>query len=221
MTVKADESPVTEADQAADRLICAALKGLLPGVPVVSEEGDGRDIAGHDRFWLVDPLDGTKSFIRGGKNFTVNIALIENKLPVLGVITVPAQNKAYWGMTGAGAFRRMEGGTPEKIATRALPHDGADVILSHSHISPETEVYLQQQVTVRGRTSAASSLKFCVLAEGEADLYPRFGTTMEWDTAAGHAILLAAGGRMTMPDGSAFLYGKPGFKNGDFLAWGR
>ncbi len=171
-------------------------------------------------FFLVDPLDGTKSFIRGGKNFTVNIGLIENQRPVAGVVLVPAQDIMYAGSVVDGAWRIPRGGIAERIATRTVPQAGYTAIVSHSHLSPETIAFLQT-LAVSEHSSAASSIKFCKVAEGSADVYPRFGRTMEWDTAAGHAVLEAAGGRVTMQGGTPFLYGKPGFANGHFIAWGK
>ena len=217
--LKADKSPVTDADLAANAFIVEGLARLTPGIPIVSEEGDKTLPAGAELFWLVDPLDGTKSFIRRKPTFTVNIGLIHKGKAVLGAIDVPAQKTAYWGDLQNGAFRLQQGGNPERIRTRPAPAEGLTAIISHSHSTPETDAYLQTH-PIHAVTSAASSLKFCRVAEGTADLYPRFGPTMEWDTAAGHAILNAAGGRLVQPDGSAFLYGKKGFKNGNFVALG-
>jgi len=208
---KEDASPVTEADRAADRLIVKALKALTPSFPIVSEEGEKPDVAGAQHFWLVDPLDGTKSFIRGTGYFTVNIGLIENGSPVLGVVYDPASDVMYWGGE-TGAFR-----DGRLIRTRAVQEDRKVAFISHSHINHATEEYLAKR-GVTDRIPCASSIKFCMLAEGKADLYPRFGPTMEWDTAAGHVILAAAGGRITTPEGEPFRYGKAGFLNGNFVA---
>ncbi len=215
---KADASPVTEADRAADRLIVAKLQPLTPVFAVVSEEGEKPDVAQYDYFWLVDPLDGTKSFVRGNGYFTVNIALIDNqtKLPVFGVIYEPVHETMYYG-TSAGAFRIDKGAkqaTPIKVRA---PGSVLEALVSHSHLDPTTDAYLVQK-KIGNRIPCASSIKFCWLAEGKADLYPRFGPTSEWDTAAGHAILLAAGGTMTTPEGEPFIYGKPDFRNGNFIA---
>jgi 3'(2'), 5'-bisphosphate nucleotidase len=215
---KEDASPVTEADRAADRLIVAALKGLAPEIPVVSEEGEQAEVSGAETFWLVDPIDGTKSFIRGTGSFTVNIALVENHIPVLGVIYDPVQDALYWG-SEAGAFRERAGKCAEPIHTRTAGSGPKTAYISHSHINKATEDYLAM-VGVQERIPCTSSIKFCFLAEGKADLYPRFGPTMEWDTAAGHAILAAAGGSITTTDGEPFLYGKPGFLNENFVASG-
>ncbi len=219
---KDDRSPVTEADLAANRVIVDGLRALTPDIPIVSEESTESVAAGipdNDLFWLVDPLDGTKEFIKNRDEFTVNIALIENSLPVLGVVQLPAKDVLVWGYTPGQAFRRQGDGPIEPIHVRAAPADGATVVASRSHFSAETEAWLKS-VRVAGLHQAGSSYKFCVVALGEADLYPRFGPTMEWDTAAGHAVLLAAGGSVRTPDDEPFLYGKTDFRNGFFIARG-
>ena len=217
--VKADHSPVTEADIAAHHFIAGALQKLAPECPVICEEGVHHSVARHRRFWLVDPLDGTKSFVRGSGDFTVNIALINDGAPVLGTIYAPLTKTAYTGQEGLGAWKRA-GAATEKISAR-FPHpDGWEAVRSHSHASPRIDDYLKRY-TLRGNYSASSSIKFCVLAEGKADIYPRFGRTMEWDTAAGHAILRAAGGSVETEDGTPLTYGKPGFENPDFIAFGK
>lgn len=216
VTRKADASPVTEADRAADRLIVTGLKTLTPAVVTVSEEGDKPDVSGKEYFWLIDPLDGTKSFIRGSGYFTVNIALIRRKVPVLGIIYDPANNAMYGGMENSAFCEQGDAAKPIRVRT---PGTALTALVSHSHLNKVTEDYLAAH-NIHERIPCASSIKFCWLAEGKADLYPRFGPTMEWDTAAGHAILLAAGGRMMTADGKPFLYGKPGFANGDFIASG-
>lgn len=218
--MKEDRSPVTDADIAANQYIVQRLRDLMPGVPVISEEAERQEVIDSSKpFFLVDPLDGTKSFIRKTGQFTVNIGLIEQREPVAGVIYVPVQQTGYAGMRGAGAIKWRKGSRPEAIATRCVSGEGADVVVSHSHRTPETDAFL---ATIRTRdvVSAASSLKFCVVAEGRADIYPRFGRTMEWDTAAGHAIVAAAGGRMVTPEGHPFLYAKPEFENGNFIVFG-
>ncbi len=217
VTRKEDASPVTEADRAADRHIVAALHALTPDWPVVSEEGDKPDVTGADYFWLVDPLDGTKSFVRGEGYFTVNIGLIHLGHPVLGVIYDPAGGTLYAG-SEEGAFRMQAGGVAQPIRARGVTPPRT-ALISHSHINRATEDYLTAQ-GITERIPCASSIKFCWLAEGRADIYPRFGATMEWDTAAGHAILLSAGGRMTTAEGMPFVYGKSGFLNGNFIAVG-
>ena len=170
------------------------------------------------RFWLVDPLDGTKEFISRNGEFTVNIALVEGGQPVLGVVLAPALGKVWWGAMGHGARMRDEAGE-RPIAARPRPAEGVVAVASRSHSDAQTEAFLDAQ-GVAERISAGSSLKFCLVAEGRADLYPRFGRTMEWDTAAGHAVLAAAGGRVTTRDGAPFLYRKPGFENPAFIAAG-
>ena len=228
---KADDSPVTDADQAAEDVILAALRTLTPHVPVVAEEamsaGDAPDISG-GRFWLVDPLDGTKEFISRNGEFTVNIALIENGRPVAGVVHAPALAMTWAGATGAdsgepGHATFSETDQPVMpIAARPIPAEGATVIASRRHGSgPELDGFLAKY-TVKDQVSAGSSLKFCLVATGKADLYPRFGRTMEWDTAAGHAVLLAAGGQVARADdGTPLTYGKPDFENPHFIARGK
>jgi 3'(2'), 5'-bisphosphate nucleotidase len=226
--LKADASPVTAADEAAEAVILAGLATLTPSIPVVAEEtvAAGRIPTLDDGpFWLVDPLDGTKEFISKNGEFTVNIALIEGSEPVLGVVLAPALGKVWWGARGHGAMVR-EGGTldggggaaPRGIAVRPKPERPV-AVASRSHSDPQTEAFLDEAGATE-RISAGSSLKFCLVAEGKADLYPRFGRTMEWDTAAGHAVLSAAGGRVTTRDGAPFLYRKPGFENPGFIARG-
>ncbi len=222
---KADDSPVTDADQAAEDFILAALKLLTPEVPVVSEEaneaGHRPDVSG-GRFWLVDPLDGTKEFISRNGEFTVNIALIENGMPVAGVVHAPALAMT-WAGAGAGSATFSETDqAPMDISARAIPAEGATVIASRRHGAGAAFDKFLSHYTVKDRVSAGSSLKFCLVAAGKADLYPRFGRTMEWDTAAGHAVLLAAGGSVVRADDSTPLsYGKPGFENPHFIAKGR
>ena len=220
---KADASPVTEADRLAEALILERLAPVLPDVPIVAEESvaAGRipDISG-DRFWLVDPLDGTREFISRNGEFTVNIALIRDGSPVAGVVHAPAKNRLYLAAEDGRAWREIDGGRPEPIACRPCPSEGAVAMVSRSHRSPETETWLKEH-RIADMRDAGSSLKFCTLAEGAADLYPRLGRTMEWDIAAGHAVLKAAGGSVTRLDGGAFTYGKPGFENPHFVARGR
>lgn len=215
---KDDASPVTEADRSADRLIVAALKALAPAIPIVSEEGEKSDVTGAEYFWLVDPLDGTRSFIRGTGYFTVNIGLIANGIPMLGIIYDPVHETMYWG-NESNAFRRNKNESAIPIHIRERPKAGGTALISHRNINELTEQYILSQ-GIADRIPCASSIKFCILAQGDADIYPRFDPTMEWDTAAGHAILHAAGGRMITPEGAPFLYGKPGFLNGNFVALG-
>jgi len=219
---KADGSPVTAADRAADALIVPALKALTPDVPVVSEEsveaGDIPDVSG-GRFWLVDPLDGTKEFINKRNDFTVNIGLIWDGVPVLGAVHTPVDGLVWAGALGHGAWEETGAGARSAITVRAPGPDGLVIVASRSHRNPELEAYIGT-MTVKQSVSRGSALKFCLVARGEADLYPRTGPTMEWDTAAGHAVLLAAGGSMTKFDGTPFDYAKPEFRNGHFIARG-
>lgn len=217
---KADQSPVTLADQAADDLIVAALKTeIATPFPIVSEETfqlGKTSVDPNAPFWLVDPLDGTKQFVGKRGEFTVNIALIVAGKPVFGVVHAPATGATYWG-SPLGAFAET-GGTPARpIAARPVPAEGIAAVVSRSHKTPETDAFLTH-FTVADEVSCGSSIKFCRVAEGAADLYPRFGRTMEWDTAAGHAVLAHAGGVVLRPGGESLQYGKPGFENPNFIA---
>ena len=218
---KSDQSPVTDSDEAANALIVARLAALTPDIPIVAEEsvaaGDIPEIGA--RFWLVDPLDGTREFIADRDEFTVNIALIENQRPTLGVVGVPAKDELYIGLVGAGAWFAKGSGPREAIAARPVPDKDPIALASRSHGSAETEAWLAKHEITR-TVRAGSSVKFCRVAKGEADLYPRFGRTMEWDTAAGHGVLVAAGGSMHTVDGGDFLYGKAEFENPHFIARG-
>jgi 3'(2'), 5'-bisphosphate nucleotidase len=226
---KADASPVTAADEAAEKILLADLAAIAPGVPVVAEEAVA---AGHvpvvaERFFLVDPLDGTREFVSHRDEFTVNVALIEAGEPVLGVVFAPARRELYWGDVQAGKAGTIDAdpdGTMPSMGTgicaRVAPPRGLTAVASRSHRTPETDAFLTNYPVAEFR-SIGSSLKFCLVAAGQADIYPRIGTTMEWDTAAGHAVLLAAGGSVTGLAGEPFRYGKAGFKNGNFVAWGR
>lgn len=219
-TEKADGSPVTAADQAAEDIILPALRKLTPEIPVVSEEeaskGLSPDVTG-SRFWLVDPLDGTKEFLSGNGEFTVNIALIEDGVPVLGVVVVPALGETYAGAEpGSAVLKDASGERP--IRVRDEPEEGLTVVGSRSHgDAASMEKFLGGRRVANFR-AAGSSLKLCLLARGEADLYPRLGTTMEWDIAAGHAVLRAAGGHVRTLDGDDFRYGKPDYRNPHFAA---
>jgi 3'(2'),5'-bisphosphate nucleotidase len=226
---KADASPVTEADRAAEREITARLATIAPGVPVVAEEAvsEGRIPEIGDAFFLVDPLDGTREFVQGGKDFTVNIGLIRNGKPEVGVIYVPAMKKLFAGAVGLGAWRtEVEGGVPggrRPMRIRPAPDGPITVVASRSHRTPETDAFIRR-FAVAELVNRGSSLKFCVIAEGKADLYPRMGTTMQWDTAAGEAILRAAGGRVVTVAGAPLFYGRNTegelFKNPWFIAAG-
>ena len=218
---KADASPVTAADRAAERVILEALRELTPAVPIVAEEevAAGRTPAiGSGPFWLVDPLDGTREFISRNGEFTVNVAFVENGLPIAGVVAAPAKGWLWWGNVGGGA-RRRENGAVAAIRVRPRPPEGAVAVASRSHRDGETDRWLSEH-GITDTVSAGSSLKFCLLAEGKADFYPRFGPTMEWDTAAGHAVLRAAGGTVRTVAGDPLRYGKPDFRNPGFIASG-
>ena len=217
---KRDASPVTEADRASELVILAALARCAPGVPVVAEEevAAGRIPAHDDLFFLVDPLDGTKEFVRGGDDYTVNIGLVENRTPILGVVFAPATGRLHAGAVGAGAWLD-EGSGRTPIATRERPLQVA-AVASKSHLNQATIDYLQAAVGQCDYVSVGSSLKFCIVAEGRADIYPRAAPTSEWDTAAGHAVLLAAGGLADGPDGGPLQYGKTAFLNRGFVATG-
>jgi len=224
---KADDSPVTEADWRAEAVILKGLAELAPDAVVVAEEamaaGQAPQVLDPGRpFWLVDPLDGTREFIGRNGEFTVNIALVEHGEPVLGVVLAPAQGpfgRLYAGARGDGAWVVDEIGA-RRIVCRRPPAEGLTVVASRSHGDPAAvQAFLAGRQVAR-QVAAGSSLKLCLLAAGEADLYPRFGRTMEWDIAAGHAVLAAAGGRVETLDGSPLRYGKPGFENPDFVASG-
>lgn len=219
---KEDASPVTAADEQAEAVIVPALKALLPGVPVVAEEAvaGGQIPQVSARFWLVDPLDGTKEFVSRNGEFTVNIALIEDGVPVLGVVLAPALGRLFAGAAGVGAFvEDAQGRRP--IACRAVPAEGLTVVASRSHgDAAALDAFLGGR-KVASLASAGSSLKLCLVASGEADLYPRLGRTMEWDIAAGHAVVLAAGGMVCRLDGEPLGYGKAGLDNPHFYATGR
>ncbi len=217
---KEDKSPVTEADIAANAYICKELQALAPHIPIIAEEDETLGEGGHALFWLVDPLDGTRSFVRGEPEFTVNIGLIKDGKPVLGVIYAPPQDLLYFGAAGQGAFRQTGAGKPEPIEARKPASDGLVVVRSKSHANASTAAYLES-LHIKEIIPGSSSIKLCKVAEGSADLYPRFGRTMEWDTAAGHAILDAAGGRVETPTGEILRYGKPGFENPHFIAYGK
>lgn len=218
---KADASPVTEADERAEALILPALAALAPEIPAVSEEAASRGAvpATAGRFWLVDPLDGTKEFIGRNGEFTVNIALIEDGVPILGAVLAPALGRLFAGARGSGAFLE-ERGARRAIACRRPSPEGLTVVSSRSHGDREALDAFLAGRRVASSAYAGSSLKFCLVAAGEADLYPRLGRTMEWDTAAGHAVLAAAGGRVTDLSGAELRYGKPGFENPHFIAMG-
>jgi 3'(2'), 5'-bisphosphate nucleotidase len=218
---KADGSPVSEADERSQEIIVGHLHKIASDIPVVAEEGAEPSAAAPDGlFWLVDPLDGTKEFLDRTDEFTVNIALIEDREPVLGVVLAPARELLFAAVRGAGATVE-DHGDRRSIAARSIPPEGATVVSSRSHGDQEALDRFTAGRRIAQTAVAGSSLKFCLLAAGEADLYPRFGRTMEWDTAAGDAVLRAAGGKVTDLDNRPLSYGKPGFENPHFIAWGR
>lgn len=215
--IKADGSPVTAADEAAEAVILEALARLLPGIAVVSEEAAGRAAppALGTSCVLVDPLDGTKEFLAGRDEFTVNLAIVTKGMPIAGIVAAPALGLLWRGVGGGGAERlRLKtagktAGTGEatEIRTRRWPGRGAVATVSRSHLDPATEAYLARLPEIK-REGCGSSVKFCKIAQGEADIYPRLARTSEWDIAAGHAVLAAAGGAVTAPDGTPLTYGR-------------
>jgi 3'(2'), 5'-bisphosphate nucleotidase len=236
-TAKSDGSPLTAADLAAETVIAEGLARAFPGVPVMSEEGAAnpdRLGAGGETFLLVDPLDGTKEFVSRTHEFTVNIAVISGHRPRAGVVYAPALGRLWMGALGAGAavleVQPSDAGgvvtaaaaAATAITVRQRPAKDLVAVASRSHLDAETQAFLAA-LPIGDRRSIGSSLKFCLVAEGAADVYPRFGPTMEWDTGAGQAVLEAAGGRVTLPDGTTPLgYGKAdaGYRNGAFICWG-
>lgn len=228
---KEDNSPVTQADEEAEAYILARLRALASGVPIIAEEevSSGRTHEIGTRFYLVDPLDGTKEFLNRNGEFTVNIGEIADGRPVRGVVYAPAKARLFIGDTASGAFE-LQTDTDEEpdftklrpIAARSVPGGGMIAVASRSHRDAKTDEYLTR-FPVKEFVSAGSSLKFCLVATGEADIYPRLGRTMEWDTAAGHAVLAAAGGSVVTIDGRPFVYGKveEKFANPFFVARGR
>jgi 3'(2'), 5'-bisphosphate nucleotidase len=229
---KPDNSPVTAADRAADAIICEGLSRLLPGVPVVSEESTKRSIPTHSGacFVLVDPLDGTKEFLAKRNEFTINLGLIVDGRPAVGIVGVPALGLIFRGVAGGGAQRlKLVAGAPFELATeidpisvRACPTDGLVATVSRSHLESATEAFLERYPII-DRLPCGSALKFCRIAEGQADIYPRLAPTSEWDVAGGHALLMAAGGDVTTPEGDAIVYGRANahFRIPAFVAWGR
>lgn len=225
--LKEDLTPVTDADEEAEALILTALARDFPGTPVAAEEevAAGRGCKPCDHFILVDPLDGTREFLSRNGEFTVNIAEVRSGVPIAGAVYAPAKARLFFGGL-AGAFEIAQ--DPDQpfdpllaraISVRAPPGDGLVAVGSRSHADSRTDAFLAR-FAVKQSIAAGSSLKFCLVAAGEADIYARAGRTMEWDTAAGQAVVTAAGGSVTRWDGSPFLYGKPGFENGPFVVRG-
>ena len=218
---KDDSSPITAADIASHEIIEKGLRRISRDIPVLSEEG--ADIPWEERrhwrrFWLVDPIDGTKEFTQRTGEFTVNIALIEDGEPVLGVVTVPALKEAYWGVKGEGAHRRDRSGLVQPIRV-VESRQAVRVLASKNHLNDETRSFIEK-LGEHEFLQAGSSLKFCRIAEGRADIYPRLGPTSEWDTAAAHAVLVAAGGKVETLNGKPLRYGKENLQNPHFIAKG-
>jgi 3'(2'), 5'-bisphosphate nucleotidase len=219
---KDDDSPVTEADHAAEAIIAAGLRAATPEIPVIAEEevAAGRVTAVTSQFWLVDPLDGTREFAAGNDEFAVNIGLVRNGRVALGVVFMPALDELFGGIVGQGAWKR-HAGARHPIEARVPLVEGLAVVVSLRHGDQvQLDRFLEGQRVAR-RVSYGSSLKFCRVAEGAADLYPRFGRTMEWDTCAPQAVVEAAGGTVRTVDGGPFVYGKPGWENPHFVCTGR
>jgi 3'(2'), 5'-bisphosphate nucleotidase len=218
---KADNSPLTLADLESQRVIVEGLRHIAPDIPILSEESAAAPWAERQTWrelWVVDPLDGTREFVKRNGEFTVNIALVVEHEPKLGIVAAPAQGMVYWGIAGVGAFCRLHGGEVRSIRT-TIAHVPVRVVGSRSHSSPQTSTYLAA-LGPHVISEVGSSLKFCLLAEGKADLYPRLGPTSEWDTAAGQAVLEAAGGHVTRMDGHRLRYNcRESVINGDFVAF--
>ena len=218
---KEDGSPVTNADKKSEEIILSGIKSITNEFEIISEENSAsHKIIPSSSFFLVDPIDGTKEFLRkdGLGAFTVNIALIKNKKSTLGVVYAPALGRLFYGSINNGAYETFKGKT-KNIKIREIPLNGPLAVASKSHKDKSTENWLLNN-NINKTISTGSSVKFCLIASGEADVYPRFGPTMEWDTAAGDAVLCSAGGKVVNPDGSDFLYAKQNYKNGPFIALG-
>ncbi len=219
---KDDTTPVTLADMRAEKVITAGLRAATPHIPVIAEEevAAGRITAPGTEFWLVDPLDGTREFAAGRPEYAVNIGLVRNGKVVLAAVASPATNEVYYGIVGMGAWKKSPSGTAA-ISARAAPAEGLTIMASrHYKDDPALAAYLAQ-FKIASVTNIGSALKFCYLAEGKADFYPRLGRTMEWDTAAPQAVLEAAGGSVLTMDGAPMGYGKIGFENPHFVCWGK
>ncbi len=225
---KPDASLVTDADEAAEAILRAGIERILPGVPIVAEEAvaHGNATAAADAFFLVDPLDGTREILAGGSDFTVNVALVSARTPILGLVYAPAEGVLYAGGDGRALRARLVPGSRfadlDATAIRARPRPERLVAtVSRSHLDPASEAFLAG-LPVERRIQVGSAIKFCRLAEGTADVYPRFSPVQEWDAAAGHALLVAAGGSMAAPDGRPLVYGCPekGWRVDGFVAWG-
>jgi 3'(2'), 5'-bisphosphate nucleotidase len=222
VSYKEDHSPITAADTAAHDIITHGLRSISRDIPILSEEG--KDIPWEERkhwrrFWLVDPVDGTKEFTQRTGEFTVNIAMIEDGVPVMGVVIAPALKEAFWGVVGEGANRRDRTGKVHRIRV-SDPKGVKRVVASKSHLNEETRAFIAEKLGEHELVQAGSSLKFCRIAEGHADVYPRLGPTCEWDTGAAQAVLIAAGGKVETLDGKPLKYGKQDVLNPYFIATG-
>ena len=218
---KEDHSPITAADIASHDMIVKGLRQISRDIPILSEEG--AEIPWEERkkwrrFWLIDPIDGTKDFTQRTGEFTVNIAMIEDGEPVMGVVTAPALKEAFWGIRGEGAHMRDRTGRVHRIRV-AEPKETLRVVASKNHLNEETRAFIEA-LGSHETVQAGSSLKFCRIAEGHADIYPRMAPTSEWDTAAAHAVLVAAGGKVQTPEGQPLVYGKENILNPNFIAAG-
>jgi len=218
---KDDNSPLTQADLESQRIIVEGLQRVTPDIPILAEESAAAPWSVRSTWrelWVVDPLDGTREFVKRNGEFTINVALVVEHEPVLGVVSAPALGQTFWGAAGLGAYRRAQGGENERVHT-APPQQPPRVVGSRSHASPQIAAYLKR-IGPHVLSAVGSSLKFCLVAEGKADLYPRFGATSEWDTAAGQAVLEAAGGHVTRMDGHRLRYNcRESLINGDFVAF--
>jgi 3'(2'), 5'-bisphosphate nucleotidase len=217
---KSDHSPVTKADIASNRHITAALRALTPDIPIISEESAHNEEAG-ETFWILDPMDGTKSFINQTGQFTVNIALIKDSMPVFGVVYIPLSDTTYYTGDDGKAYKDTPVHGTQQISARATENKDLTLVASRLHGSPADDAFIKSH-SIAAIKTMSSSIKFCLVAEGAADIYPRNGTTMEWDSAAGHAVLLAAGGRIITQDTKQDLrYNKPAYRNPHFIAFGK
>ena len=220
-TIKPDGSPVSEADKEAEKILIQAISSVTPDIKIISEENvESHSLCPEEAFFLVDPLDGTKEFLNpdGGGAFTVNIGLVKQKRPVMGIVYAPALDRLFYGSAGLGSFE-LSGGKKRKISVRKPSEAGLVAVTSASHLDPRTKKWLKAH-NVREVIGLSSSIKFCLIAAGEIDAYPRYGPTMEWDTAAGDAVLCAAGGSVKDEEGYPIIYGKRKYRNVPFFATG-
>ncbi len=216
---KEDNSPLTQADKASHEIIMAGLGKSYPGIPILSEEGAAipySERSGWNEFFLVDPLDGTKEFVKELGEFCVCIAFIKDRYPLLGAVYAPTRDTTYWGGMGLGAFKQEGRGKPQAISTSPAGEEGLVVVASRSHPDKRLDEFLAGK-KVKDMTPAGSALKFCLVAQGAANIYPRFNPTMEWDTGAGQAIVEGAGGAVTDMDGNRFIYNKESLRNNGFM----